>query len=165
MTSRLVISACAVISLAAGLGARSGPAWRMTAVASTWSQGQGAPEAPILSPGPAAARTPKDAEEFDHLFKTISNWGRWGQDDQLRHRQSVRAHDEQGPDDRYLPRVLSRVLTQPPRRALSHRLQRPDLEAVGEVAAEQRRWEFMLTVAPVPVIGGTGFPVNALATF
>ena len=26
-------------------------------------------------------------------------------------------------------------------------------------------WEFMLTIAPVPVTGGTGFPLNALATF
>ena len=40
-----------------------------------------------------------------------------------------------------------------------------DLEAVGDLAAKQHRWEFLLTVAPVPVIGGTGFPVNAIATF
>lgn len=30
-----------------------------------------------------AARSPRNAEEFDALFKTISNWGRWGKDDQL----------------------------------------------------------------------------------
>jgi hypothetical protein len=40
-----------------------------------------------------------------------------------------------------------------------------DLEAVGEMAAKLKRWEFMLTIAPVPVTGGTGFRVNALATF
>lgn len=40
-----------------------------------------------------------------------------------------------------------------------------DLEAVAETAARLRRWEFMLTVAPVPVQGGTGFPVNPIATF
>ena len=44
-------------------------------------------------------------------------------------------------------------------------LDNQDLEALGELAAAQKRWEFMLTVAPVPVTGGTGFPVNALATF
>lgn len=44
-------------------------------------------------------------------------------------------------------------------------LDNQDLEALGTLAAAQRRWEFMLTVAPVPVTGGTGFPVNALATF
>ena len=40
-----------------------------------------------------------------------------------------------------------------------------DLEAVAETAAKLSRWEFMLSVAPMPVQGGTGFPVNALAIF
>ena len=40
-----------------------------------------------------------------------------------------------------------------------------DLEAVAETAARLNRWEFLLTVAPVPVTGGTGFPVNPLAIF
>src|SRR5437879_4164299 len=31
----------------------------------------------------AAARSPKNAEEFDQLFKQVSNWGRWGKDDEL----------------------------------------------------------------------------------
>src|SRR5688572_9698499 len=42
-----------------------------------------APAAPILSPGSAAARTPKNAEEFDAYFKKIANWGRWGKDDEF----------------------------------------------------------------------------------
>jgi kynurenine formamidase len=46
-----------------------------------------------------------------------------------------------------------------------HLLDNQDLEALGETAARLNRWEFMITVAPVPVTGGTGFPVNALATF
>ena len=40
-----------------------------------------------------------------------------------------------------------------------------DLEAVGEAAASRRRWSFLLTVAPLAVEGGTGSPVNPLATF
>ena len=40
-----------------------------------------------------------------------------------------------------------------------------DLEAVGAMAEKLRRWEFMLSASPVPVTGGTGFPVNALAIF
>jgi len=44
-------------------------------------------------------------------------------------------------------------------------LDNQDLEAVAETAARLNRWEFMIAVAPVPVTGGTGFPVNALATF
>ena len=44
-------------------------------------------------------------------------------------------------------------------------LDNQDLEALAATAAKLNRWEFMLTVAPLPVTGGTGFPVNALATF
>jgi kynurenine formamidase len=40
-----------------------------------------------------------------------------------------------------------------------------DLEDVAREAASRRRWEFLLTVAPVPVLGGTGFPINPIATF
>ena len=40
-----------------------------------------------------------------------------------------------------------------------------DLEAAAETAARLRRWEFLLTAAPVPVPGGTGFPLNPIATF
>jgi kynurenine formamidase len=49
----------------------------------TAGQQAGTPAEPILSPGPAAARTPRNAEEFDAYFKKISNWGRWGKDDEL----------------------------------------------------------------------------------
>jgi kynurenine formamidase len=44
-------------------------------------------------------------------------------------------------------------------------LDNQDLEALAATAAKLNRWEFMLTVAPLPVTGGTGSPVNALATF
>lgn len=40
-----------------------------------------------------------------------------------------------------------------------------DLEAVAQTAARLKRWEFLLTAAPVPVLGGTGFPLNPIATF
>jgi len=40
-----------------------------------------------------------------------------------------------------------------------------DLEAAAEQAARLHRWEFLLTAAPVPVPGGTGFPINPIATF
>jgi kynurenine formamidase len=46
-----------------------------------------------------------------------------------------------------------------------HLLDNQDLEALSATAAKLNRWEFMLTIAPVPVTGGTGFPLNALATF
>jgi kynurenine formamidase len=44
-------------------------------------------------------------------------------------------------------------------------LDNQDLEALGDAAARLNRWEFMLTIAPVPVTGGTGSPVNAIAMF
>src|SRR5262245_30005464 len=44
-------------------------------------------------------------------------------------------------------------------------LDNQDLEALAETAAKLNRWEFMLTINPVPVTGGTGFPLNAIAMF
>lgn len=40
-----------------------------------------------------------------------------------------------------------------------------DLESVGKAAAERKRWTFLLTAAPLPVVGGTGSPLNPIATF
>lgn len=40
-----------------------------------------------------------------------------------------------------------------------------DLEALATTAAELKRWEFMVSVAPLVVTGGTGSPVNTLAIF
>ena len=40
-----------------------------------------------------------------------------------------------------------------------------DPEALAETAAKLNRWEFMLTVAPLRAVGGTGSPVNPLAMF
>ena len=40
-----------------------------------------------------------------------------------------------------------------------------DLEALAEAAAQRHRWEFLLTAAPLAVPGGTGSPLNPIATF
>ncbi len=40
-----------------------------------------------------------------------------------------------------------------------------DLEEVAKVAARLKRWAFMLTVAALPAPGGSGSPVNPIATF
>jgi kynurenine formamidase len=40
-----------------------------------------------------------------------------------------------------------------------------DLEALAETARNYKRWEFLLTVAPLAVIGGTGSPVNPIAVY
>jgi kynurenine formamidase len=43
----------------------------------------GTPAEPLISPGPSAARFPRNADEFDQMFNQVKNWGRWGPDDQL----------------------------------------------------------------------------------
>ncbi|HSB12371.1 MAG TPA: cyclase family protein [Blastocatellia bacterium] len=40
-----------------------------------------------------------------------------------------------------------------------------DLEALSEACATRNRWEFLLTAAPIAVAGGTGSPLNPIATF
>ena len=40
-----------------------------------------------------------------------------------------------------------------------------DLEELGDYAAAHRRYDFLLTVAPLAVETGTGSPVNPIATF
>jgi kynurenine formamidase len=40
-----------------------------------------------------------------------------------------------------------------------------DLEALSEAAAARKRWEFLLTAAPLAVPLGTGSPMNPIATF
>ncbi|HYB96883.1 MAG TPA: cyclase family protein [Vicinamibacterales bacterium] len=46
-----------------------------------------------------------------------------------------------------------------------HILDNQDLEALAETAAKLKRWEFMITINPLPVTGGTGSPLNTIATF
>jgi kynurenine formamidase len=40
-----------------------------------------------------------------------------------------------------------------------------DLEAVSEAAASRKRWAFLLTASPLAIPGGTGSPLNPIATF
>ncbi|MSO21815.1 MAG: cyclase family protein [Acidobacteria bacterium] len=40
-----------------------------------------------------------------------------------------------------------------------------DLEALSEAANTRKRWSFLLTAAPLAVRGGTGSPINPVATF
>jgi kynurenine formamidase len=40
-----------------------------------------------------------------------------------------------------------------------------DTEALAETAGRLKRWEFLFVIAPLPVPGGTGSPVNPLAVF
>lgn len=46
-----------------------------------------------------------------------------------------------------------------------HMLDNLDLEALSQKAKELKRWDFLLTFAPLAVDGGTGSPLNPIATF
>jgi len=39
------------------------------------------------------------------------------------------------------------------------------LGALAQACADEGRYEFMLTVAPLAIVGGTGSPANPLALF
>ena len=40
-----------------------------------------------------------------------------------------------------------------------------DLEALADAAAARKRWDFLLTAAPLAIRGGAGSPINPIATF
>jgi kynurenine formamidase len=44
-------------------------------------------------------------------------------------------------------------------------LDRADFDALSDAAAVRNRWEFMLTITPLPIPHGTGSPVNPIAMF
>jgi kynurenine formamidase len=46
-----------------------------------------------------------------------------------------------------------------------HLIDNCDLEMLSEAAAARKRWDFLLTMAPIPIVGGTGSPINPIATF
>jgi hypothetical protein len=40
-----------------------------------------------------------------------------------------------------------------------------DLDALAEAAATRKRWEFLVTASPLPIVLGTGSPINPTAVF
>ena len=40
-----------------------------------------------------------------------------------------------------------------------------DLEELHRVTQKMKRWDFLIQAAPIPVKGGTGSPLNPIATF
>jgi kynurenine formamidase len=40
-----------------------------------------------------------------------------------------------------------------------------DMDAVAAAATANKRWEFLFTAAPLPMVNGTGSPINPLAVF
>ncbi len=46
-----------------------------------------------------------------------------------------------------------------------HLLDNLDLDDLAEACSDERRWSFMLAVAPLVLIRGTASPVNPIAVF
>jgi hypothetical protein len=111
---------------------------------------------------------------YERWKTELSNWGRWGADDEIgtlnlitpqKRREAaalvtegisvslaadadtVRAVDNPNPWQHEMLGIAS------------------DRLALAEAADEHNRWEFLLTAAPLPIRGGTGSPINPLATF
>ena len=40
-----------------------------------------------------------------------------------------------------------------------------DFEPLSEACQSKNRWEFLVSAAPIPVVNGTGSPLNPIATF
>ncbi len=147
---------------------------------------------PYLDPGTRIL--PEDLEAWEKKAGVkvtagdalILRWGKWAR----RAKVGPEAGDEAaGFDNSVIPWLKKRdigllvwetpgYLPQPPgdlsRNALHnfvleilgvHIVDRADLEALSEAAAARKRWEFMLTVVPLPIPNGTGSPVNPLAMF
>ena len=117
----------------------------------------------------------------------LIRWGRWARQEAIGPFDT--GAEAAGPDNRVIPWMRARDITvagwetpgympQPegdlPRLALHnfaltmlgvHLLDRADFLALAAAASERNRWEFMLTIAPLPIPNGTGSPVNPLAIF
>ena len=117
----------------------------------------------------------------------LIRWGRWARQEAIGPFDT--GAEAAGPDNRVIPWMRARdiavagwetpgYMPQPegdlPRLALHnfaltmlgvHLLDRADFGALAAAASERNRWEFMLTIAPLPIPNGTGSPVNPLAIF
>ncbi len=117
----------------------------------------------------------------------LIRWGRWARQEAIGPYDT--GAEAAGPDNRVIPWMKARdiavagwetpgYMPQPegdlPRLALHnfaltmlgvHLLDRADFDALAAAAAARNRWEFMLTIAPLPIPNGTGSPVNPLAIF
>ena len=117
----------------------------------------------------------------------LIRWGRWARQDALGPFDT--GAEAAGLDNRVIPWLRERdvaiigwetpgYMPQPegdlPRLALHdfaltmlgvHLMDRADFDELAAAAAERNRWEFMVTIAPLPIPRGTGSPVNPIAVF
>jgi len=126
---------------------------------------------PLISPGPSAARFPRNADEFDQIGPWPVSRNEAGYHASVAPWLKARGVAFLASDDAQdvTPSLVEGITLPVHTLAITALgvdiLDNQDLEAVADTAEKLKRWEFLLMVAPVPVIGGTGFPANALAVF
>ena len=148
---------------------------------------------PWLEPGTRI--TVEDLEAWEEMAGVrvgpgdafLVRWGRWARQDALGPFDTGR--EAAGLDNNVIPWLKEREVAvagwetpgyapQPegdlPRTALHNFaltilgiqiLDRADFQTLANAAAERNRWEFMVTIAPLPIPNGTGSPVNPIAMF
>ena len=106
---------------------------------------------------PAASAQQLDEATVDGWFETLSNWGRWGPDDE---KGTVNLITEE-------TRVAAaRLVRTGVSVSMAHELL--EEEAADNFSPFDHRMtsvEFLFTTAPLRVSGGTGSPLNPVATF
>ena len=108
--------------------------------------------------------------QLDQWKTELSNWGRWGEEDEMgalnlvtpaKRREAAAlvgdgvtvslARDAATEEDVDNGRPYEHAMVQ--------------LDALAEAAAERSRWDFLLTASPLPMVRGTGSPINPIAVF
>jgi len=106
---------------------------------------------------PDVSRPVVTQAQFERWQTELSNWGRWGKNDEI------------GALNLITPAKRKQALALVKEGLLGilgiDILDRADFDSLGEAAAARNRWEFMLTIAPLPIPHGTGSPVNPIAMF
>src|SRR5437867_10697751 len=110
--------------------------------------------------------------DIDRWKVELSNWGRWGKDDEKGTLNLITPHKRRQAADLVRDGVtisLARPANTEKAVVLvalgMNVFDNCDLDALAEAAASRKRWEFLLTAAPLPMVKGTGSPINPIALF
>lgn len=116
--------------------------------------------------------TEAQVEEF---FSTLSNWGKWGTNDQLGaaclpwiHERKIAVLGCDGVSD-VVPSGYDNLIMPIHSCTLVamgiHLFDNCMLDDLSEACASRSHWTFMLTVAPLVLVKGTASPINPIAVF
>jgi hypothetical protein len=109
-------------------------------------------------------------KDIRDLYESVSNWGRWGPDDQLGwlHERGIAMLASDGGNDALpWPQVRERLPIHVGCIVFMgvHLIDNLYTERLAEASRELGRWEFLFTLAPLTFQGATGSVVNPTADF